>query len=185
MNTSADASWSDWPKRKSFVPWLHGTVHYLAGRPSREAMQPSRLFAAGEDMEIALGPSWKKSPVVLQRPGANDANGASGTPVMTDGEGSLPSIHLETPGIYVVRDAKGVELQRWAVNVPSRESDLATLSPQAFQKQLMRANQPRPATLQASLFGAVNSEKEWWRVLLLAALALLFAEVFLANRTRA
>jgi hypothetical protein len=178
MNTSADTSWSDWPKRKSFVPWLHGTIYSLAGRSSMEAMQPSRVFTAGEDVEITLGRPWKKRSLVLQRLGAKGAS------IMTDAEGRLPSVHFE-PGVYVVRDSNGVVLQDWAVNLPSRESDLATLSPQAFQKQLARAKEPAPGTLQASLFGAENGEREWWRVLLLAAICLLFAEVFLANRTRA
>jgi hypothetical protein len=49
----------------------------------------------------------------------------------------------------------------------------------------VHTKETRPANLPARLFGEAKGEKEWWRVLLLAALGLLFAEVFLANRTRA
>jgi hypothetical protein len=179
MNTSADASWSDWPKRKSFVPWLHGTVLYLAGRSSSEAMQPSRLFTAGDEAEIILGPQWKGRSLVFQRVGAK------GEFVVADEEGRLPSLNLGTPGSYVVRDSQGLEVQRWAVNPPPRESDLLALSPKEFQKQLVRVKDTGPVNLEASLFGVAKTEREWWRVLLLASLCLLFAEVFLANRTRA
>jgi hypothetical protein len=179
INTSADASWSDWPKRKSFVPWLHGTINYLGNRSSREAMQPSRLFTAGEDADIALGPQWKERSLVVER------TGAKGESMIANDEGRLSGLHLGMPGAYVVRDSKGVELQRWAVNLAPGESDLAALSPQEFQKQLVRAGGNRSGNLQANLFGAAKGEKEWWRVLLLASLCLLFAEVLLANRTRA
>ena len=30
-DTSADTSWSDWPKHPTFVPWLYGVCHYLVG----------------------------------------------------------------------------------------------------------------------------------------------------------
>jgi hypothetical protein len=179
VNTSADASWSDWPKRKSFVPWLHGAVNSLGGRSNQAAMQPSLLSTAGEEVEIALGQKWKSCSLVIQR------GDAKGEPVIADEEGRLPSLSIGTPGAYVVRDSNGVELQRWAVNLPARESDLAALSPQELQKQLVRTKGIPPANLQASLFGAAKGEREWWRVLLLASLGLLFAEVFLANRTRA
>jgi hypothetical protein len=179
VNTSMDASWSDWPKRKSFVPWLHGAVNSLGGRSSQEAMQPSRLATAGEEVVIALGEKGKGRSLFIQR---GDAKPES---AMADDEGRLPSLNAGTPGVYVVRDANGVDLQRWAVNLPARESDLAALSAQEFEKQLVRTKETRPATLQASLFGAAKGQREWWRWLLLASLGLLFAEVFLANRTRA
>jgi hypothetical protein len=179
MNTSVDASWSDWPKRKSFVPWLHGTVNYLGGRSGREAMQPNRVFTAGEDAELSLGLQWKGRSLVVERVGAKPES------KIADDEGHLAGLHLGPPGSYIVRDSKGVELQRWAVNLAAGESDLAALSPEKIQKQLLRERQAPSANLQASLFGAGNGEREWWRVLLLASLCLMFAEVVLANRTRA
>jgi len=179
VNTSMDASWSDWPKRKSFVPWLHGTVNFLSRRSSKDAMQPSHLFTTGEDAEITLGQPWKGRSLLIHR---GDAKAES---VTIDEEGRLQHLGLETPGVYVMRDPNGIELRRWAVNLPPRESDLTALAPQDFQKQLARSKELQPVGLQAGLFGAANGEKEWWRVLLLAGLCLLFLEVFLANRTTA
>ena len=178
VNTSADTSWSDWPKRKSFVPWLHETVNFLCGRSSKEAMQPSRLFTTGEEAEIGVGQQWKGRSFVIQR---GDTKGET---FAADEEGRLPRYNLGLPGGYVLRDPNGIELQRWAVNLPPRESDLVALSPQDFQKQLMWSKESPRVNLHASLLGAAKGEKEWWRVLLLAALCLLFIEVFLANRTR-
>ena len=179
VNTSADASWSDWPKRKSFVPWLHGAVNFLSGRSSQEVMQPSRLFTAGDDIEIALGQKWKGHSLLIQH---GDAKGEA---VKADEEGRLPSLNLGLPGAYVARDLTGAEVQRWAVNVSARESDLTAFPPPELLKQLVRSKETRPINLQASLFGVAKGEKEWWRLLLLTSLCLLFAEVFLANRTRA
>src|SRR5262249_4659866 len=140
-------------------------------------------ITAGEEVEIVLGEKWKARSLFIQR--AIQSKEAKGEPVMADADGRLPGLDAGTPGGYVLRDSNGVERQRWAVNLPARESDLAALSPQQFEKQLVRAKETHRATLQASLFGAANGQREWWRVLLLAALCLLFAEVLLANRTRA
>ena len=142
-------------------------------------MQPSRLSTAGEEVEIALGQKWKGRSLVIQR------GGAKGESVIADEEGRLPSPNVGIPGTYVLRDSNGAELQRWAVNLPARESELTALTRQEFLNQLVRIKETRPANLQASLFGAVKGEKEWWRVLLLASVCLLFAEALLANRTRA
>jgi hypothetical protein len=77
-------------------------------------------------------------------------------------------------------------MRRFAVNVPSQESDLAALTPTEYQEQVVRVQEPRTATLLgAGLFGSTRNQKEFWAILLLAVLALLFIEVVLANRTLA
>jgi len=179
VNSSADASWTDWPKRKSFVPWLHGAVSYLAGRSSKDTIQPSVAFAAGEEGEVLVGKQWAGQLLALQ------SGGSKAEPAKTDEEGRLQNLSFVKPGIYSVGEQSGAEVRRWAVNVSGQESDLATLAPQEFQKQLVRSKDTSSTTLQASLFGAPGGQKELWRVLLLCALVLLFLEVFLANRTAA
>ena len=54
-----------------------------------------------------------------------------------------------------------------------------------FQQNLVRSSEPDKTTLAAGLFGQTGNPTELSRVLLLAVLALLFIELFWANRTLA
>ena len=62
---------------------------------------------------------------------------------------------------------------------------IASISPNEFQQNLVRSSEPQKTTLAAGLFGQTSNQKELARVLLLAVLALLFIELFWANRTLA
>ena len=74
-------------------------------------------------------------------------------------------------------------MRQWAVSMPTQESDLAALPPAQFQQQLARVQEPpSDTTLGAGLLGPSSNRKELGGVLLLAVLALLFIEVFVANR---
>ncbi len=179
VNTTPDTSGSDWPKRKSFVPWLHGVVNYLADRSSKDTLQPSVSFQVGEDGEIVLGKPAKSQALILRGGGVKDEA------ITADDEGRLPRVSFARPGIYSVRDQSGTELRRWSVAVPAPESELSLLSAQDFQKRIVRSQESRTASLEANLFGTADAQRELWRVLLLGALILLFLEVLLANRTRA
>jgi hypothetical protein len=177
VNSSADTAWNDWPKHKTYVPWLHGLAKSLASRPNLEQSQPFTSLEAGADPEIDLGKRAMNSTFQLHMPDGRQI------PLAADGQGVLRDLDLERPGLYTLRDAHGKELRRFAINAAVAESDLTSLSMQAFQQQVARAEPPGPGTLTAGLFGASNQEKELWRLLLLAALLLLFVEVAVANRT--
>jgi len=177
-NTSADTAWSDWPKRKSFVPWLHDTTRFLSGRgPEAAARSGAEWLAdAGEDLE--LGPSAFKTEFRLAGPDGHE------TKVTADAQGRL-DLNLTTPGVYSLRDTVGNEVRRWAVNVPASESDLAALRPEEFQQQLVRVPEAAANPLGVGLFGPSRNQREFWRVLLLGALVLLVGETILSNRSYA
>jgi len=179
INTTADTSWHDWPKHKSFVPWLHGVCKYLAQTSGHDPIQTTNTFVAGTDIEIELGAIAKNAPFKLQSPDGKE------TLLTADKEGRLLDANLAAPGLYSLRDLDGKEVRRFAVNLPTQESDLSAMTLTDFQQQIVRAQPPRDATLAASLFGPSSNQKELWRVLLLSVLALLFIEVFVANRTLA
>jgi hypothetical protein len=179
VNTSADTLWNDWPKHKTFVPWLHGVAQYLTGPTESKALKPTPTLIAGTDAEIALGPAAAKTTVKIQGPGGKDVT------TTADDQGQLLGLAWTRPGVYVVRDSSGKELRRLAVNVPPQESDLAALSANDFQQQLPRASESQPSSLLAGLFGSTSNHRELWRVLLFAALGLLLVELFVANRTLA
>src|SRR5205814_749003 len=68
VNSSIDTTWNDWPKHKTFVPWLHGTARFLAALDSRDPA-PARLsLVAGADGDLELGPAAAKTTLKLQPP---------------------------------------------------------------------------------------------------------------------
>jgi hypothetical protein len=71
------------------------------------------------------------------------------------------------------------------VNIPARESDLAAFSEIEFQQQVVRIPPPEATARMAGFFSPTDHQKELWRLLLFAVLALLFIELFTANRTPA
>jgi hypothetical protein len=178
-NTSADTAWTDWPKHKTFVPWLHSLCSWVAARTGAEPPRARERLVVGSDRDIALGAGAKNQSFRFQRPGEKES-------ILTaDGDGQLRNLDFSKPGIYGVIDRGGQELLRLAVNPPAQESDLAALTPNGFQAQLARAAEPRGAATASVGGGADNQQKELARWLLLAGLALLLAEAGLANRTYA
>jgi len=87
------------------------------------------------------------------------------------------------PGIYSLMDAAGREKVRWAANLPSAESDLLAWRTAELAPQINRAPPESNSSLTAGIFGSTRNQHEFWRVLLGAALALLFLETFLSNRS--
>jgi len=179
VNSSADTSWSDWPKHKTFVPWLHGLGKQLAARTGHDnARQVTRLLA-GDDAEIDLGPRARKVEMTMHCPDGQNR------PLTTDDSGRIRNPGLSIPGIYSLHSRDGMEVQRVAVNLPPRESDLAALKPGEFQQQLTRVQVPRETSPGAIIFGSKTGQKEFWRLLLLATVGLLLLETLVANRSSA
>jgi len=179
VNTCADTAWNDWPKHKTFVPWLHGLGRYLAQKAGLDQIQETNSLVAGDEFDIDLGPTLRRSQIRLQPPVGKE------TLWTADDQGRLRDTQFGVPGIYSLRDRNDKELRRLAVNVAPRESDLAALPPTEFQQQLVRAQEPPKTMLGANLLGSRSNQKEFWSVLLLAVLGLLFIEAIVANRTLA
>ncbi len=177
VNTTADTRWSDWPKHRTYVPWVHSAARYLAG--NFQTVEANDDLAPGTLADLALGANFKNLPCKLQRPAAPELLGT------TDVAGVWRDCPLEAPGVYTIRDAGGRELRRFAVNAPAAESDLSALSAVEFEQQTIRANPTTSPTLAASLLAGNPGRLELWRLCLLAALGLMLVEVALANRTYA
>lgn len=179
VNASADTRGNDWPKHKTFVPWLHGIAMHLAGLAAPSHSQDQASFLPGISHAIDLGPSAAGKTFHLSGPQSKP------TSLVADREGQLCNLAFTLPGVYSLSDATGVEVRRIAVNAASQESQLEALTPSAFESQLVRTASSEPAELQSALFGAGNGQKELWRTLLLAALVLMVVEMLVANRTLA
>ena len=179
VNSSADTAWTDWPKHRTFVPWLHGTIRFLTGAAEAIQTQPSEALVVGSEIDMAFGAGLKKARVKLLCPGGKEYAG------LTDDTGMLRDCPLSTSGIYSLRDPASQEIRRVAINVPVAESDLVALAPPEFERQLVRSEKPADHSLAAGLFGPANDHRELWRICLLAGFILLFVELWLGNRTLA
>ena len=178
VNSSADTAWNDWPKHKSFVPWLHATARYLTRRDQAHEREAVPRFVTGAELalDVTTAVDLKKQTLKLQRVGGEEVSFA------TDDDGVTQDLLLETPGIYILKDSTGRELRRLAANLPSSESDLSALPPLEVEQQIVRDEKAEPQILAAALFGDSARGKELWRTLLLGALAVLLLEPILANR---
>jgi hypothetical protein len=179
VNSSADTSWNDWPKHKTFVPWLHGLGRQLASGDARLHAREAMSLLAADGLEVNLGPGARKAQFVVQQ------SGGQKLAVTADDLGRLRAPGQWAPGTYSVHDRDGREIQRLAVNIPPRESDLAAWRPLDWQQELARSQEPRRTSPSAILYGPNTGRKELWRLLLLAALGLLLLENIVANRSSA
>jgi len=118
VNTSADAAWTDWPKHKTFVPFLHGLTKYAAQKTTQDAVQESTSFVAGEDPEIELGAQARLARLKLRKSDGKEIQ------LTADERGRLKDPGMSLPGTYSLRDQAGRELRRFAVNLPVQESNL-------------------------------------------------------------
>mgnify|MGYP003575076974 CR=1 FL=1 len=183
VNSSADTVWNDWPKHKTFLPWLHSTALYLSGRDQWHEREPLPVHASGTEMDFELAADTIANTNAISRLTFSfHRAGDEPLKVTSTEDGVLQSLPLTAPGIYSLKNSAGHEVARFAANLPSSESDLATLAPAQAEQQLVRGADSRNAVLAAGLFGDPTRGKELWRILLFAALAILLLEPFLANR---
>jgi hypothetical protein len=176
VNTSANTSWGDWPKHKTFVPWLHGVCHYLAGDELTLGPRPENSFIAGTRAELDLGVTNGNQNFLIHPPA-----GAEFT--VKAGEQGTIELSLESPGFYAVANAVGQTVRMLAVNPPQRESDLTAFTATEVQTQLVRS-QARPGTLMmAGMLEPVDGGTGLWRALMLAGGLFLVLETVLSNRT--
>jgi hypothetical protein len=175
-NTTADTGWTDWPKHKTFVPWLHSVCHYLAGDTLSPGVRPGESFVAGTVAELDLGNGLGNQSFRVRRPASAELA------VKTDARGVF-QLPLGKPGFYVVEDAGGRVVRLLAVNTPRKESDLAAMNPQEFRQQLVRDPARPEGRWVADVLASDRREKELWRLFMLGAVVLLVLETTLSNRT--
>lgn len=177
VNTSADTAWNDWPKHKTFVPFIHGLARFAAQTSNREGVRENDSLVAGDNLDVETGAGGRLAQFTWRSPNGKEAR------LTADAQGRLRDQVLNVPGVYSLRDEAGREVRRVAVNLPPQESDLESIRPTELQQQLVRVQGNGKETLAAGLFGARHHQREFWAALLLAALVLLLVEPFVANRT--
>jgi hypothetical protein len=176
INTTADTTWTDWPKRRTFVPWIHGLAHWLLAGEAAAAATAETTRVVGAEVELVLGAGGFHEPLLIGAPDGTEARAdadAAGRFTMT----------LDRPGVYSVRHETGEELRRVAVHLPSTASDLRALTPGEFQQRLVRIHPSPESGWMSGWLDPVRDERHFWRLLLMAGAVLLLIELLLANRT--
>lgn len=177
VNTTADTAWGDWPKHRTYLPWLQNAVQWLAGREGEPSLRAGANLVAGSEEELELGGGFAQAKLTLTDP-------AGKAQVLTaDAQGRVAFTPAEA-GFYRLADAQGSEVRRFSANVATAEADLAAWRPGDLQAQIARVGNEQ-TSLASGLFGGERSQREFWRVLLMAALVLLFVETLVANRSYA
>lgn len=181
-----DVNWTDLPLRGLFIPLLHRSIYYLS---ATESVQGEQL-RAGEPADLRLA-GVAGGPIVR----IISPTGVEVTPEQRSLFGAVLVQIGEAftqPGIYDVRADEDL-LRRLALNVDSRESDLATASPEQAADTLaaatglpVRAMQSEPGEPQ-TLLAAILADRtgvEVWHVFLWITLFCLVAEMFVSMRWR-
>ncbi|MFM8879573.1 MAG: vWA domain-containing protein [Verrucomicrobiota bacterium] len=192
-DTTADTAWTDWPKHKSFVPWVVASVSWLADRGEERRLRTPKPLITGTEARIALGADRAGSVAGADAAGAATKPTTFGLQVRPAPKGPAPRLELrpegigsfpvETPGFYSVTDDAGRERWRLAANPPPVESDLSALETAEAERRLARSTDAE-SDLPPGWFGNEPGRREWWRPLLAAALALLLVETVVANRSQ-
>ncbi len=186
LAVSPDVTWTDLPLRGLFIPLLHRSIYYLS---ATESVQGEQL-RAGEPADLRLAGVAGGPIVRIMTP--------DGVEVTPEQRSLFGAVLVQTddaftqPGIYDVRAGEDL-LRRLALNVDSRESDLATAQSEQAADTLaattglpvraMRSEPGEPQTLLAAIL-ADRTGVEVWHVFLWITLLCLIAEMFVSMRWR-
>jgi hypothetical protein len=163
LTVPVDRRWSDLAIHPLFVHFIGAAASYLT---QAEATTSSALVGATVTTGLTAG-------------GGGQIFDPQGRRVLGLAQSTTDRLIPDQAGFYEIRGSEGA---RWlAVNVDSRESDLATLPPDFVERwQALRAQEPTSAVATAPTPEATPKSLGPW--LLWLAAALLLAEVLLANR---
>ncbi len=172
VNTSMDAEWTDWPRKRSFVPWVDGLVHFAAAKLGRKP-QPFPSCAAGVAVTLSLPAAKGDRPVTLREWQGGKRFNAQ----IRKGRLEVPPL---PPGLYEVRDHDERTISYLSSYVPVSESDPNVLSAQELAASIPRS----PLPLTGGNFALSTGEHSSWirQGLFLLVLGLLVAEMCYGNR---
>jgi hypothetical protein len=159
---------ASWP---SFPPLVHEMLRYAVGGRGE-----ARNLLVGEDLTGSIPAAALGQQVILSGP--DDLN--ERLPVVMDGGDARFSFSgTSTSGVYEARI--GDSVQRYAVNVNPRESDLARLDPDLLPSQIRGSGVGGQETGESALPMATHhAPRTLFRWLLFGVLALLLVEPLLA-----
>jgi Mg-chelatase subunit ChlD len=172
FTTTLDDSWNDLELKPVYLPLVHQIVRYLA-----QYEQSSAWATVGDVVDIATLLKSKADRVVVTPAGERRQMAANDPAVL----------ELTEHGAYEIRSAStpSARPDRIAVNIDPAESDLTPIdTSELVAAATGHAPQQGPTTATATELTPEEAEKRqnlWW-YLLMAGIALLVAELVVANR---
>ncbi len=170
-----DLSWTDFPIREVFVPFLYESIDYLASRGTMLGHGTGLYRLAGEAVRL---------PDDAQHV---DLPSGERVPTETSQAGTRLFTRTGQPGLYHVQ-SEGSR-HTFAVNLDTRESDFTRLDVEAFASALINPVAASPESRETETLAreARDSEVErrqrlWW-FLGFTLVAVVLGETLLANRT--
>ena len=170
--SSFDNVWSDFPLHPAFIPLVHRLVRYTTQLPEEPAAHSIPTTVSLND--------YAKARQEGSTVGTWNVTGPDGSREVPLAEEMRPDfLVLRQPGFYEVRQENDLHLI--AANTDPRESDLTPLSEE--DRAFWAASYQEGQETTASSAGSEVAQRQsvWWYVLLLALLVAL-AEVYLANQ---
>jgi hypothetical protein len=189
FTASPDLRWSNLPLKPVFLPLVHRTTYWLARRGSA-----AHELAAGEPIRAPVPSRLASAEITLDRPRGGSAvvrPVLAGIPGEKGGT-KLPTVvynGTDPAGIYALRvprdeaDAEPPVETLFSVNVETRESDLAPVSPKVLES-LFKPAQVKYLKTGDDVLGPIRTSRhgrEVWRYLALAVCLLLMTESVLAH----
>jgi hypothetical protein len=183
--STADLDWNNLPARRFFLPMLHQMVYYAArsaqGGNSISVGMPYVLDLAALDQPVEVkfyGPPTGNKEADQEPLAVLSSSPASGANRVTFEGTTRPGIYR---AVYSIGDGQHTHL--FAVNVDSRESDLARIEPEAAAKML---GTPAAKVVEGPerLALVVRREREGlplWDYLFALAILLALGESYVAN----
>ena len=186
VGITPDNAGGDWPKHKTFVPFVHGLARHLAGRADDRLVLAPPSAVCGVESVLPVSPPRPASA------GASPTNVApalrlllpdgSRLAMAPDDSGDV-RVESRVPGVVRVQGPDGADLHQVAFNPPPSESALSGATPLQVEQRMDRRDAVSGGAVMAGWLGADPGRREWWRVLLLCAAGLLLLETVVANRT--
>ncbi|GAB4248155.1 MAG: hypothetical protein OHK005_14660 [Candidatus Methylacidiphilales bacterium] len=173
VNTTLDATWTDWPKRRSYLPFVHGLARYLAMEDASSAAERRDVLPVNDRADVRVGLMFAGRPLSLS------FGGKALSEVTVDSDGWLRGLDLSRSGFYFLRDADGREVRVMAVVSPESEQDLSSLPPQEIEGRFTYKRNDSSS----ERFTLVRPEFWGWQWIFALVGLLVLIELGWANRT--
>lgn len=173
-----DTSWSDLPLLPLFVPFVQRGLAYLQGG----AVAPGAL-APDDAFTMRVEPASLGREFRVASPARDGAPVPAGRVELLGGQPSIRFTSTAEPGLYrIFNDKDDAPVAVFAVNPDPAESDLSVVDPARVAELTREGGAAAGASGAAGLQLPAWLARDLWRILAASALALVVAELFLAQR---
>lgn len=173
VNTTLDAAWTDWPKRRSYLPFVHGLARYLASEDAASMAERRDVLAVSDRADVRVGLLHAGRPLTL------DYGEERIGELVVGSDGWLRGLNLSKSGFYFLRDPEGREVRVMAVVSPPSEQDLSALPPAEIEGRFTF----RREDSSTNRFTLVRPEFWGWQWIFALTGLLVLIELGWANRT--